>query len=77
MNLLGATKFVDQTEVRAKLYFDDFFKIIRGQIGITVLTPGLLHSAIFCQIFEKIRMLHFFDIFCNSPGVTTVHQIAF
>ena len=53
----------------------------------TVVTPGLLHFGIFfLRFFANFRkntpkntktekmpgLLHFFDIFCNSPGVTTV-----
>ena len=60
---------------------------------VTVVTPGLLHFAIFLRFFAKFRkntpkntnktekmpgLLHFFDIFCNRPGVTTVlHFICF
>ena len=50
-----------------------------------VFCPGLLHFAIFFQIFETIRLkpllnipglLQFFDIFCNSPGVSTEYHAA-
>ena len=53
---------------------------------VFLVTPGLLYFAIFCQIFEKIRLKTLLNpeippdcntFFYNSPGETTVQPPAY